>query len=56
METDPGASLDRLIAALRQYQVASAAGETSSAALAGKKEVKQTFSCRWAGPGGSGRN
>lgn len=43
METDPGASLDRLIAALRQYQVASAAGETSSAALAAKRQLTQAF-------------
>ena len=43
METDPGASLDRLIAALRQYQVASAAGETSSAALAAKRPLTQAF-------------
>ena len=42
METDPGASLDRLIAALRQYQVASAAGETS-AALAAKRQLTQAF-------------
>jgi len=34
METDPGASLDRLIAALRQYQAASAAGGASSAGRA----------------------
>ena len=43
METDPGASLDRLIAALRQYQAASAAGETSSAALAAKRQLTQAF-------------
>ena len=43
METDPGASLDRLIAALRQYQVASAAGETSSAALAAERQLTQAF-------------
>ncbi|MBS6671629.1 MAG: hypothetical protein KH264_04450 [Actinomyces graevenitzii] len=43
METDPGASLDRLIAALRQYQVASAAGETSSAAIAAKRQLTQAF-------------
>ena len=43
MDTDPGASLDRLIAALRQYQVASAAGETSSAALAAKRQLTQAF-------------
>lgn len=43
METDPGASLDRLIAALRQYQVASAADETSSAALAAKRQLTQAF-------------
>lgn len=43
METDPGASLDRLIATLRQYQVASAAGETSSAALAAKRQLTQAF-------------
>lgn len=43
METDPGASLDRLIAALRQYQVASAAGETSPAALAAKRQLTQAF-------------
>lgn len=43
METEPGASLDRLIAALRQYQVASAAGETSSAALAAKRQLTQAF-------------
>ena len=43
METDPGASLERLIAALRQYQVASAAGETSSAALAAKRQLTQAF-------------
>ncbi len=43
METTPGASLDRLIAALRQYQVASAAGETSSAALAAKRQLTQAF-------------
>lgn len=43
METDPGASLDRLITALRQYQVASAAGETSSAALAAKRQLTQAF-------------
>lgn len=43
METDPGASLDRLIAALKQYQVASAAGETSSAALAAKRQLTQAF-------------
>ena len=43
METDPGASLDRLSAALRQYQVASAAGETSSAALAAKRQLTQAF-------------
>lgn len=43
METDPGAALDRLIAALRQYQVASAAGETSSAALAAKRQLTQAF-------------
>lgn len=43
METDPGASLDRLIAALRQYQAASAAGETSPAALAAKRQLTQAF-------------
>lgn len=43
METDPGASLDRLIAVLRQYQAASAAGETSSAALAAKRQLTQAF-------------
>lgn len=43
METDPGASLDCLIAALRQYQAASAAGETSSAALAAKRQLTQAF-------------
>ncbi len=43
METDPGASLDRLITALRQYQAASAAGETSSAALAAKRQLTQAF-------------
>lgn len=43
METDPEASLDRLIAALRQYQAASAAGETSSAALAAKRQLTQAF-------------
>lgn len=43
METDSGASLDRLIAALRQYQAASAAGETSSAALAAKRQLTQAF-------------
>jgi len=43
METDPGASLDRLIAALRQYQVASARAETSSAALAAKRQLTQAF-------------
>ena len=43
METDPGASLDCLIAALRQYQVASAAGETSPAALAAKRQLTQAF-------------
>ena len=43
MDTEPGASLDRLIAALRQYQVASAAGETSSAALAAKRQLTQAF-------------
>lgn len=43
METDPGASLDRLITALRQYQAASAAGETSSAALAAKRHLTQAF-------------
>lgn len=43
METDPGASLDRLIAALKQYQVASAAGETSPAALAAKRQLTQAF-------------
>lgn len=43
METDPGASLDRLIAALKQYQAASAAGETSSAALAAKRQLTQAF-------------
>lgn len=43
METDPGASLDRLIAALRQYQAASAAGETSSAALAAERQLTQAF-------------
>lgn len=43
METTPGASLDRLIAALRQYQVASAAGETSSAELAAKRQLTQAF-------------
>ena len=43
METDPEASLDHLIAALRQYQVASAAGETSSAALAAKRQLTQAF-------------
>ena len=41
METDPGASLDRLIAVLRQYQAASAAGETSS--LAAKRQLTQAF-------------
>jgi len=43
METDPEASLDHLIAALRQYQAASAAGETSSAALAAKRQLTQAF-------------
>lgn len=43
METDPGASLDRLITALRQYQAASAAGETSSAAQAAKRQLTQAF-------------
>lgn len=43
METDPEASLDHLIAALRQYQAASAAGETSSAAQAAKRQLTQAF-------------
>ena len=43
METDPGASLDRLIAALRQYQAASAADEVSPAALAAKRQLTQAF-------------
>lgn len=43
METDPGASLDRLITALKQYQAASAAGETSPAALAAKRQLTQAF-------------
>lgn len=43
MDTEPGASLDRLITALRQYQAASAAGETSSAALAAKRQLTQAF-------------
>lgn len=43
METNPGASLDRLIAALKQYQAASAAGETSPAALAAKRQLTQAF-------------
>ena len=43
METDPEASLDRLITALRQYQAASAAGETSPAALAAKRQLTQAF-------------
>lgn len=43
METNPDASLGHLIAALKQYQVASAAGETSSAALAAKRQLTQAF-------------
>lgn len=43
METDPEASLDHLIAVLRQYQAASAAGETSSAAQAAKRQLTQAF-------------
>ena len=43
METNSGASLDHLIAALKQYQAASAAGETSPAALAAKRQLTQAF-------------
>lgn len=43
METNPDASLGRLIAALKQYQAASAAGETSPAALAAKRQLTQAF-------------
>lgn len=43
METNPDASLGHLIAALKQYQAASAAGETSPAALAAKRQLTQAF-------------
>ncbi len=43
METDSDATLDRLITALKQYQAASAAGETSPAALAAKRQLNQAF-------------
>ena len=43
METNSGASLGHLIAALKQYQAASAAGETSPAALAAKRQLTQAF-------------
>lgn len=43
METDSDATLDRLITALKQYQAASAAGETSPAALAAKRQLTQAF-------------
>jgi len=43
METDPGASLDRLIAALRQYQVASAPRGNLPAGGGGEKGAAQNF-------------
>ena len=43
MATNPDASLGHLIAALKQYQAASAAGETSPAALAAKRQLTQAF-------------
>lgn len=43
METDSDATLDHLITALKQYQAASAAGETSPAALAAKRQLTQAF-------------